>query len=152
MVVLDTVRGPVRVGVKAAAEGPVDQPGWGGSSVIRGRPPPGILEPGSPAAEPADSFVYKSPPFLLFLLSPSPHLPSFLNSSQTTPAFVLSEGRVYGWVGGRRLVLGGNRRRGGRSGPRAGVGREASLGGKGAILVSSPSPHAGAPPCVLLDG
>lgn len=52
------------------------------------------------AAEPAHCFVYKSPPFLLFLLSPSPHLPPFLNSSQTTPAFRLARGRAHWWAGG----------------------------------------------------
>lgn len=74
----------------------------GGVDRIGGRPlggRPGALA--RPAAEPAHCFVYKSPPFLLFLWSPSPHLPPFPNSSQTAPAFRQLVGR-------RRLVSSGS--------------------------------------------
>lgn len=126
--------GPVGVGVQAACRGVgLKRAQWnsqgGGVEHDWGAPPgqaPRTLA--QPAAEPAHCSVYKSPPFLLFLLSPSPYLPPFLSSSQTTPAFRLSGGRANWWAR-RRLVLGGSHRQGGGGGPRAEVGREGILGG-----------------------
>lgn len=149
-VILDAVCGPVGVGVKAACRGAGPQRAqWssqhGGAECDWGAPPrAGVLESiGTRAAEPAHCFVYKSPPFLLSLLSPSPHLSPFLNSSQTTPAFRLQE---EGPTGGREAPGLGWERSQGRSGEGGESGKE------GVDCGPLPCPTCCATPCVLLDG
>lgn len=154
--VLDAMCGPVGVGVQAACRGVgLKRAQWngqdGGVSMIGGLPlgrrPRALARP---TAEPAHCFVYKSPPFLLFLLSPSPHLPPFLNSSQTTPAFRLSGGRANWWAGAAQPWVGAAGGEVGEVPGQKGGGR--AVWGRAAILASCPSPRAGAAPCVLLDG